>query len=195
MKRVVFLLSLAFLTLSCGTQKQAVQTSAGSTKSDALTRVDDRDKAVRSNLPQVGKLMAPFHETGTDGKLWTNHDLEGHVTVFYLWYQGCMDALSEMGELSNWKVMYPDVMYFSVTWHDVGTTNRIANQRHFTWTHLCNARQMMTWVSQGVDEKSANARNYPVTIVVDQQGIVRRVVSGTSMEKRQATLDCIRQYR
>ena len=176
---------------ACGTQKQAVDESS----KDYKTRVDDRDRAVRDNLPKVGKLMPMFRETSADGKVWTNYDIEGRVAVFYLWFQGCVPALSEMGELAIWKQQYPDVMFFSVTWHDVATTLRLANQRHFTWTHLCNARQMMTWVTQGVDEKNASARDYPVTIVVDQQGFVRRCVSGTSMDIRQETLNCIRQYR
>lgn len=187
-----FLISLAvLLAVGCGTQKQAVATSGTTT----TTRVDDRDKAVRSNLPEVGKLMAPFRETGTDGKVWTNHDLDGHVTVFYLWYQGCTEALAEMGELATWKQLYPDVQFFSVTWHDVGTATRISNQYHFTWTHLANARQMMTWVNQGIGEKSASPSNYPVTIVVDQQGFVRRAVRGTDMKTRQETLRCIQQLR
>ena len=191
MKNVFFLFLFAMLVMSCGSEKQAVDTSS----KDFKTRVDDRDRAVRDNLPKVGKLMPMFRETSADGKIWTNHDIEGRLSVFYLWYQGSIQALGEMGELSSWKVMYPDVQFFSVTWHDVGTALRIANERHFTWTQLCNARQMMTWVSQGVDEKNASARDYPVTIVVDQQGFVRRCVSGTSMEIRQETLNCIRQYR
>ncbi len=191
MKNVFCILVFACMLAACGTQKQAVD---GSSK-DYKTRVDDRDRAVRDNLPKVGKLMPMFRETSADGKVWTNYDIEGRVAVFYLWFQGCVPALSEMGELAIWKQQYPDVMFFSVTWHDVATTLRLANQRHFTWTHLCNARQMMTWVTQGVDEKNASARDYPVTIVVDQQGFVRRCVSGTSMDIRQETLNCIRQYR
>lgn len=188
-----FILSFSVLLLiGCGTQKQAVQTSSDSS---ALTRVDDRDRAVRSNVPEVGKLMAPFREMGMDGKVWTNLDLDGHVSVFYLWYQGCTDALSEMGELAIWKQMYPDVQFFSVTWHDVATTVRLAKQYHFTWIPLANATQMISWINQGVGEKSLSPGNYPVTIVVDQQGFVRRAVRGTDMQTRQETLRCIQQLR
>ena len=153
------------------------------------------DLATRDILPKVGSLFPIFHEMASDGRTWTNRDIEGHVSVFYLWFQGSVPALSQMGELESWRLMYPDVQFFSVTWHDVSTALRITNQYNFKWIHLCNARQMMTWVNQGVDEKNASARDYPVTIVVDQQGYVRRAVSGSSMEIRQGTLDCILQYR
>lgn len=146
-------------------------------------------------LPKVGNLLPIFRERDMNGKMWDNRELGGHVSVFYLWYQGSVQALSEMNELAAWKVMYPDVQFFSVTWHDVATVRRLTQQYNFNWIHLCNAHQLMTWVNQGVDEKNASARDYPVTIVVDQQGYVRRVVSGTSMEIRRATLDCILQYR
>ncbi len=146
-------------------------------------------------LPKVGNLLPIFRERDMNGKMWDNRELGGHVSVFYLWYQGSVQALSEMNELAAWKVMYPDVQFFSVTWHDVATVRRLTQQYNFNWIHLCNAHQLMTWVNQVVDEKNASARDYPVTIVVDQQGYVRRVVSGTSMEIRRATLDCILQYR
>jgi hypothetical protein len=61
---------------------------------------------------------------------------------------------------------------------------KITEQDHFTWTHLIEARDMMSWI-QG--------QGFPLTIVVDKQGIVRHLVHGTNSEKRAAILDCIRQ--
>jgi hypothetical protein len=54
---------------------------------------------------------------------------------------------------------------------------------------------MISWINQGVGEKSLSPGNYPVTIVVDQQGFVRRAVRGTDMQTRQETLRCIQQLR
>ncbi len=155
----------------------------------------DNEGLERKFIPQVGKMFPLFQEKAVDGRTWSTNDLDGHVTVFYLWYQGCVPALSEMGELSAWKVMYPDVLFFSVTWHDVPTTRRITGQYNFMWNHICNAWPMMAWVNQGVDKNNPSSRDYPVTIVVDRQGVVRRVVSGTGIGVRQETLNCILHYR
>ncbi len=148
----------------------------------------------RDILPKVGKTFPLFQEKDISGRFWSFDDIFGRVTVFYLWHSGCVQCLSEMNELSMWKQMNPDVLFLSVTWNDPGTVKRIVQQYHFTWTHLCNVHEMITWVSQGAAGK-ASIRNYPLTIVVDRQGIVRRVVSGTDAQTRQETLQCIQQYK
>ena len=165
-----------------------------SQRRDAEDARMDEGSGDRDVLPKVGRTFPLFNEKDANGRPWEYKDIEGRVTVFYLWHTGSVPSLSEMGELSLWKQMYPDVLFLSVTWHDVATVRRIEQQYHFTWTHLCNARQMMTWVDQGVGG-TGTARVYPLTIVVDRQGIVRRIVSGTGLEKRRETQDCILRYR
>lgn len=152
--------------------------------------------AIRGLVPCTGQYFPLFTERDSDGKPWTYQDLEGHLTVLYLWQSGTVQSLSEMNELSAWKQMYPDVLFLSATWQDPTTVRRIAQQYHFTWTHLCNAHSVGTWVTQGIPTDDGTiCHTYPVTIVVDYMGIVRRVISGTGIDKRQAILQCIQRYR
>lgn len=134
--------------------------------------------------PVVGEPFPAFSEKDVDGKMWTNEDVKGKVWVLNMWYQGCGPCRKEMPELSTWREQFPDVMFFSATYHDEALTRKITEQHHFTWTHLIEARDMMSWI-QG--------QGFPLTIVVDKQGIVRHLVHGTNSEKRAAILDCIRQ--
>lgn len=138
-----------------------------------------------SDLPKpvVGEPFPAFREKDVDGKMWTNEDVKGKVWVLNMWYQGCGPCRKEMPELSTWREQFPDVMFFSATYHDEALTRKITEQHHFTWTHLIEARDMMSWI-QG--------QGFPLTIVVDKQGIVRHLVHGTNSEKRAAILDCIR---
>lgn len=134
--------------------------------------------------PVVGEPFPAFSEKDVDGKTWTNEDVKGKVWVLNIWYQGCGPCRKEMPELSTWRELFPNVLFFSATYHDEALTRKITEQHHFTWTHLIEARDMMSWI---------HGQGFPLTIVVDKQGIVRHLVHGTNSEKREAILDCIRQ--
>jgi hypothetical protein len=75
-------------------------------------------------------------------------------------------------------------MFFSATYHDAETVKSITNKHHFTWTHLIEAKDMMSWIG---------TEGFPLTIVVDKQGIARYAVHGTSEEKRAELLANIKE--
>ena len=104
--------------------------------------------------------------------------------VLNLWYSGCGPCRAEMSELSTWKEQFPDVMFFSATYHDTEIAKKITEKHHFTWTHLVEAKDMMSWIG---------TEGFPLTIVVDKQGIVRHAVHGTNEEKRAELLTKIKE--
>ncbi len=134
--------------------------------------------------PVVGEPFPQFSETDIDGRTWTNDGVKGKVMVLNLWYSGCGPCRKEMPILSTWKEMFPDVLFFSATYHDEALTRKITGQHNFNWTHLIEAKDMMSWV-QG--------EGFPLTIVVDKNGVVRHLVHGTNEEKRASILECIKQ--
>ena len=136
--------------------------------------------------PKAGDPFPPFCETDIEGQTWTNDSIKGRVIVLNLWYSGCGPCRAEMPELSTWKEQMPDVMFFSATYHNAELAKKITDKHHFTWTHLVEARDMMSWIG---------TKGFPLTIVVDKQGIVRYAVHGTSEDKRQQVLDTIRKCR
>ena len=125
--------------------------------------------------PKAGEPFPQFSEKDMDGRTWTNDSIRGHVMVLNLWYSGCGPCRAEMPELSTWKEQLPDVMFFSATYHDAELAKRITDKHHFTWTHLVEAKDMMSWIG---------TEGFPFTVVVDKQGIVRYAVHGTSEDKR-----------
>ena len=125
--------------------------------------------------PKVGEPFPPFNEVDMDGHRWTNDSVKGHVMVLNLWYTGCGPCRAEMPELSTWKELFPDVMFFSATYHDAEIVKKITEKHNFTWTHLIEAKDMMSWIG---------TEGFPFTVVVDKAGIVRHAVHGTSTEKR-----------
>ena len=134
--------------------------------------------------PKAGEHFPQFSEKDMDGRTWTNDSVLGHVMVLNLWYSGCGPCRAEMPELSTWKEKFPNVMFFSATYHDAEIVKRITDKHHFTWTHLVEAKDMMSWIG---------TEGFPFTVVVDKQGIVRHAVHGTNEMKREELLAKIKE--
>ena len=134
-------------------------------------------------FPQAGEMFPQFSEKDMEGNTWTNDSVRGRVMVLNLWYSGCGPCRAEMPILSEWKEQLPNVMFFSATYHDAETAKRITDKHHFTWTHLVEAKDMMSWIG---------TKGFPLTIVVDKKGIVRYSVHGTNETTREKLLTIIK---
>ena len=134
--------------------------------------------------PKAGEHFPQFSEKDMDGRTWTNDSVRGRVMVLNLWYSGCGPCRAEMPELSTWKEKFPNVMFYSATYHDAEIVKRITDKHHFTWTHLVEAKDMMSWIG---------TEGFPFTVVVDKQGIVRYAVHGTNETKREELLAKIKE--
>ena len=134
--------------------------------------------------PKAGEHFPQFSEKDMDGRTWTNDSVRGRVMVLNLWYSGCGPCRAEMPELSTWKEKFPNVMFLSATYHDAEIVKRITDKHHFTWTHLVEAKDMMSWIG---------TEGFPFTVVVDKQGIVRHAVHGTNEMKREELLAKIKE--
>lgn len=134
--------------------------------------------------PKEGEPFPEFSEKDMDGRTWTNDSIRGHVMVLNLWFSGCGPCRAEMPILSEWKEQLPNVMFFSATYHDAETVKKITDKHHFTWKHLIEAEDMMSWIG---------TEGFPLTIVVDKQGLVRYSVHGTSEVKRAELLAKIKE--
>jgi len=62
--------------------------------------------------------------------------------------------------------------------------SRITDKHHFTWTHLVEAKDMISWIG---------AEGFPLTIVVDKKGIVRYAIHGTNETTRAELLKIIKE--
>ena len=134
--------------------------------------------------PKPGDSFPPFSEKDMEGNTWTDDSIRGRVMVLNLWYSGCGPCRAEMPELSTWKEQLPNVMFFSATFHDAETAKRITDKHHFTWTHLVEAKDMMSWIG---------TEGFPLTIVIDKKGIVRYAIHGTNETTRAELLKIIKE--
>ena len=132
---------------------------------------------------KVGEPFVEFEHSDIDGNLWNNGKLRGKVYVINLWQSECGPCRGEMPVLSQWKEKYPDVVILSASRHNREEILPIVERHNFTWTHLEGAKDLVTLVG---------GEGFPLTIVVDKDGVVRFAKVGATEENQAeavATID------
>lgn len=125
---------------------------------------------------KVGEPFVKFEYFDINNNVWNNEKLKNKVFVINLWQSECGPCRREMPLLSRWKERYPDVVFLSASRHNKEEILPIAEKHNFTWTHLQEASDLVALVGQ---------EGFPLTIVVDKEGIVRFAKVGAS-DKNQA---------
>lgn len=135
-----------------------------------------RPRPVASGISvRIGELFVRFEYVDTDSNVWNNDKLKDKIYVINLWQTECGPCRREMPVLSEWKERFPEVIFLSASRHNKEEILRIAEQHHFTWTHLQEATDLVALVGQ---------QGFPLTIVVDKNGIVRYAKFGASDENQ-----------
>lgn len=124
---------------------------------------------------KVGEPLVEFEYSDTDGNIWNNDKLKGKVFVINIWQSECGPCRREMPVLSEWKERFPEVVFLSASRHNREEILNITTRHKFTWTHLREATDLVALVRQ---------EGFPLTIVVDQNGIVRFAKVGASAENQ-----------
>lgn len=124
---------------------------------------------------KVGEPLVKFEYSDIDGHVWNNEILKGKVYVINIWQSECGPCRREMPILSEWKERYPDVVFLSASRHNKEEILSVISQHKFTWTHLRDASDLVALVRQ---------EGFPLTIVVDKNGIVRFAKVGASEENQ-----------
>lgn len=135
---------------------------------------------------QEGKALPDdFSETDLNGKTWTKSDMKGRVTVVNVWNSGCGPCRKEMPVLSMWKNKYPDVLFISANFEEADKVRRITDKAGFNWTHIADDKYFT---------KRVGKQGYPLTIVVDKDGIVRYCKNGTNEDIRSEILQVVEKW-
>lgn len=128
-------------------------------------------------LLKEGTKFPEFTATDMDGRTWDNADVKGKVMVLNIWFTGCGPCRAEMPELSTWKDEMPDVMFFSSTYESADIARPVIESCKFNWIPLVNDTLFHQYIGNN---------GYPLTVVIDKEGIVAMVEYGTSATQREA---------
>lgn len=131
---------------------------------------------------KVGEPFIDFEYRDTNENIWNNEKLRGKIFVINLWQTECGPCRREMPTLSTWKEMFPDVVFLSASRHNSEEILPIVKKHNFTWTHLQEAKDIVALVRH---------QGFPLTIVVDKEGIVRYAKVGASEENQAEAVDML----
>lgn len=123
----------------------------------------------------VGEPFIHFEYKDTEDNVWNNEKLKGKVYVINVWQSECGPCRGEMPILSEWKNKYPEVVFLSASRHNKEEIQPIVERHNFTWTHLQEASVIVALVRQ---------QGFPLTVVVDKDGIVRFAKVGASEDNQ-----------
>lgn len=135
---------------------------------------------------KVGDKFPAFNAVDIEGKKWSNADTEGKVMVLNCWFTGCGPCRAEMPELSEWKNEMPDVMFFSSTYERPETARPVLEKQQFNWIPLVNDTIFKNYIG---------SNGYPMTVVIDKEGIIRQVEFGTTPLQREKLKQTIQSLR
>lgn len=130
----------------------------------------------------VGEPFIDFEYKDTDNQVWNNEKLKGKIYVINVWQSECGPCRREMPALSQWKNRFPDVVFLSASRHTKEVIQPIVEKHNFNWTHLQEASDIVALVRQ---------QGFPLTVVVDKDGIVRFAKVGASEENQAAAVAVI----
>lgn len=130
----------------------------------------------------VGEPFINFSYKDTEHCTWDNAILRGKVYVINVWQRECRPCRAEMPTLSQWKERFPNVVFLSASRHNAEEIQPIVERHNFTWHHLQEAADIVALVRQ---------EGFPLTVVVDQNGIVRFAKTGASAETQTAAVAII----
>lgn len=128
-------------------------------------------------LLKEGTKFPDFTASDIDGRIWSNADVKGKVMVLNIWFTGCGPCRAEMPELSTWKDEMPEVMFFSSTYESTEIARPVIESRRFNWIPLVNNTSFTKYIGNN---------GYPLTAVIDKEGVVVMVEYGTSASQREA---------
>ena len=89
-----------------------------------------------------------------------------------------------MPEISKWKGECPDVNFLAVTYNSFEEIKDIVERQNFRFTQVAGDRTL--WEMFMVQQT-------PTTVLIDKDGVVRKLVIGTNGQKRHDMFEAIKE--
>jgi peroxiredoxin len=128
---------------------------------------------INNNANVVNKLLnqklPSFTLTTLDGKILTDKDLEGKVSVINFWFIACEKCRDEMPFFNELKGEFKsqDINFIAITFDDSAKVAHFLKRNDFNFTHLIYARDYTTKI---------RIQNYPRTFLVDKRLQIKKIL-------------------
>jgi Thiol-disulfide isomerase and thioredoxins len=123
----------------------------------------------------LDKKLAGFSFHDINGNLLDGDKLRGKIVVLNFWFTACKPCIMEMPALNKLVSTYKgkSVVFIAPTFDRTQLTKQFLTKRQFDYIIIPEARSYMD---------SLNVTIFPTHLVVDRNGIIRKVIVGYSEE-------------
>ena len=119
-----------------------------------------------------GSKMADFTLPDVNGTLVSGKDLKGKIVVYNFWFTSCRPCIEELPQLNELVEKYGDqVTFIAPTFNDKTLVDRFLKRREFNYQILTDGTEL---------SKAMGITSYPTHIIVDQEGVIRKVFIGAN---------------
>jgi len=132
-----------------------------------------------------GDRLPAFTVKDLEGNTYTNASTKGRLLVLNFWYTGCGPCIREMPLISKWIDRYPNATYLAVTSNTARQIKPIIKRKHFRFHQIAADKQLF---------KIFNVQDFPITVVIDANGVIRLLMYGTNEEKRDLIEEKIKEF-
>jgi len=158
-----FIYSLLLLTLSYTCVCQAP------TKAQ-IKEVADAKKEVKR---LKGEPFPPFTLTTLDGKVVASEDTKGKILLVNFWFTRCKPCILEMPEMNEMVEEFQDeeIIFIAPTFDSHEQVSKFLRKRDFDYQSIPDAKDFCL---------EMNVRSFPTHFIVNQEGVIDKVVVGYS---------------
>lgn len=144
-------------------------------ESKAKLKADE--KALQAKL--CDKPCPDFALTDVDGKLWTNQNIKGKVTLIQVWHVYSEACIKEIVPLNELTKKYSGANFLAVTFNTSQQINSVLAKNHSLFRQLPDAVKFISKI--GITFT-------PTSLLVDKAGHIRYIIRGGD-KKQIKTLD------
>jgi thiol-disulfide isomerase/thioredoxin len=121
----------------------------------------------------LGKKLPGFSLVDMNDNKLDSNNTKGKIVVLNFWFTACKPCVMEIPELSRLENDYKnnEVIFIAITFDSKESVQQFLVKRSFTY--------LMVASEKNYPEK-LNVTDYPLHIVVDENGIVKNVINGYS---------------
>ncbi len=166
---LVFLLAL----ISCRSQPTS-STRKHSTVQDTQQGEDEFQAFLEGKtVKYLGKPIGNIKVTTTDGVSYELDKMKGKIILLSFWFKQCKPCMVEIPSLNELHAKYKEkgVVVLAASTDNEATVRAIMADKKIKYPTVANARAIADQLEVTV---------YPTNILIDQQGIIRKIYTGGS---------------
>lgn len=128
-----------------------------------------------NHLKMEGLPLPEFEFTDLNGNIYTNINTKGKTIVLKTWFINCKACIAELPELNELVEKYKqstDIVFLSLALDSKAELENFLQKKDFEYKIVPNQKEFI--------DKKLNLHMYPTHIIVDENGIVTKVVNKAS---------------